>query len=96
MSCKPYNNKWESDGYYEGPAPRAAEIDMNAVMYTTQGDLVGADKTQRAKSIKAFAEQCKPSSQIREIKNAYECPGVCKNKLGSDDIMNLVTDVKYW
>jgi hypothetical protein len=94
MSCKPYNNKWESEGYYGGPAPRAAETDMNAVMYTTQGDLVGADKTQRTKSIKAFAGQCKPSETWRVPQGA--CPSGCKNKLGSDDIMNMVTDVKYW
>lgn len=94
MSCKPYNNSWESEGYYADPAPKLAETDMKAVMYTTQGDLVGASKTQSAKAAKMFAQQCKPSEAWRVPQGS--CPTGCKNKLGSDDIMNLVTDVKYW
>ena len=67
---------------------------MNAVMYTTQGDLIGADKTQSKKHAAAFSEQCKPSESWRVPQGS--CPGMCNNKLGSDDIMNAVTDVKYW
>lgn len=94
MSCKPYNNKWESQGYYLTQAPRSYEIDMTKVFYSTQGDLITSEKTQSQKSTKLFSEQCK-HNQTWRVQQGH-CPKTCKNKLGSDDIMNLITDVRYW
>ena len=94
MSCKPYNNRWESQGYYNSPAPRLAETDMTRVFYSTQGELIGAEQTQKEKRVKEFAEQCKPSEAWRVPQGA--CPGPCKNALGTDDIVRRTTDVKYW
>lgn len=97
MSCKPYNNRWESQGYCADPAPRLAETDMSRVFYSTQGVLVGAEQTQRERAIRAFAGQCKPSEAWRVPSGPQgACPAQCKNVLGTDDIMSKTTDVRYW